>query len=246
MASFKLAAKKILKESEKPLHYEEITRLALEKNLIETSGATPEATMNACITQDIKYEKERSAFKKIKPGIFSLNPNYPELDLKEEEKKEEEEEEEERQETKRTQYIGTAGEHRVVSELLFLEYNASIMSVDEGLDIVATKDKRLFNIQVKTANENKFSKYVSDIRIVSFEKHGSVNTFYIFVLRGKETNFLILPYNEIVKNIQQKNILTVNKDTRYRTNISIKDGKLYLGKLNNDMSFYLNNWNLIK
>lgn len=38
-----------------------------------------------------------------------------------------------------TQYTGRVGEHRVVSELLFRGYNASIMSVDEGLDIVATR-----------------------------------------------------------------------------------------------------------
>lgn len=53
MTSFKLAAIKILKESKEPLHYEEITKRALDKNLIETTGQTSEATMNAQITVDI-------------------------------------------------------------------------------------------------------------------------------------------------------------------------------------------------
>ena len=242
MASFKLAALKILREAKEPLHYEEITKRALDQNLIETSGATPEFTMNAQITRDIKYKKEKSFFKRSKPGIFTINPNYTEK----EEVHEEKEETEEELETTSTQYVGKAGEHLVVSELLFRGYNATIMSVDEGLDIVATKSDRLFNIQVKTSNENKFNKYVSDIRISSFEKYNKNNTFYIFVLKGKETNFLILPYFEIQKNIDQENILVVNKNTRYRANISIRDNKLYLGNMQNDMSYYRNNWDLIK
>ena len=244
MTSFKLAAIRILREAQEPLHYEEITKRALEQNLVETSGSTPELTMNAQITTDIKYKKENSIFKRTKPGYFTINPNYTEKEQKEEEKREDEITAD--LETASTQYVGKGGEHLVVSELLFRGYNASTMSVDEGLDIVATKNERLYNIQVKTSNENKFNKYVSDIRISSFEKYNKNNTFYIFVLKGKETNFLILPYFEIQKNIDQKNILVVNKNTRYRVNISIRDNKLYLGNLKNDMSYFRNNWDLIK
>lgn len=243
MLSFKLSAIKVLRGAKEPLHYEEITRRALEQNLIETSGSTPEATMNAQITVDIKSKKEKSAFIKVKPGHFALNPNYTP-----EEEKKHEKEEITREETEpiSTQYTGKAGEHLVVSELLFRGYNASIMSVDEGLDIVATKGERLYNIQVKTSTENKFHYYVFDLRISSFERHNRNNTFYIFVLKEKETNFLILPYFEIQKNIDQKNILVVNKNTRYRVNIRIREGKLYLGNKENDMSYFMNNWSLIK
>lgn len=243
MLSFKLAAIKILREAKAPLHYDTITKEALEQNLIETSGSTPEATMNARIAVDIKNKKEKSAFIRVKPGYFSLNPNYTE-----QEQKQEEEEETIREEAEpiSTQYVGKAGEYLVVSELLFRGYNASVMSVDEGLDIVATKEERLFNIQVKTSTENKFNYYVFDIRITSFEKHNRNNTFYIFVLKGSRTNFLVLPYFEIQKNIDQKNILVINKNTRYRVNIRIRDDKLYLGNKENEMSYFMNNWGLIK
>lgn len=245
MTSFKLAAIKILREAKEPLHYEEITKRALEQNLIETSGATPEATMNAQLSVDIKNKKEKSPFQRVKPGYFTLNLNFSKI----EEIKEETGElikEEEAKENISTQYIGKAGEHLVVSELLFKGYNASIMGVDEGIDIVATKEKNLYNIQVKTSNENKFNYYVFDLRISSFEKHNQNNTFYIFVLKGKETNFLILPYFEIQKNIDQKNILIINKGTRYRVNIRIRENKLFLGNKQNDMSYFMNNWNPIK
>lgn len=119
------------------------------------------------------------------------------------------------------------------------------MSVDEGIDIVSTKNDRLYNIQVKTANE-KYGKYVSDMNINSYQKHNSSNTFYIFVLRGNEENFLILPYVEVQKNIDQKNILVVDHGKRYRANITLRDGKLYLGNLKNDVTYFKNNWNLIK
>lgn len=213
--------------------------------MIETQGATPEQTMNAIIGRDIKFNKERSPFRRLKQGLVELNSKYTEQELKKEEK-EEKEQEKESETISQSQYIGSAGEHRVVSELLFRGYNASTMSVDEGLDIVATKDNKLFNIQVKTANENKFNKYVYDIRKISFEKFGAGNTFYIFILRGKETNFLILPSMEIERNIQQKNILVVGHGKRYRVNLSIKDGKLYLGNLDNDATFFLNNWSLLR
>jgi len=246
MSSFKSAAIKILSDAKKPLHYEEITKIALEKGLIETSGATPEATMNAQISIDIKIKKDKSAFVRNKPGYFSLNPNYKETEMQEKEEIEEKIEEE--KEEISSQYTGKAGEHLVLSELLFRGFNASIMSVDEGMDIVATKENGLYNIQVKTSNENKYGIYVSDLRIISYQKHNKNNSFYIFVLRSKnqKTNFLILPFSELQRNIDQENILVVNKGTRYRIDIKIREGKLYLGNKENDISYYMNNWKLIK
>lgn len=48
-------------------------------------------------------------------------------------------------------FYGKGGEFSVVSELLFRGYNASIMSVDEGIDITASKGDKFFFIQVKTS-----------------------------------------------------------------------------------------------
>lgn len=245
MVSFKLAAIKILRKSKEPMHYNDITREAIEQNLIETSGITPEYTINAKITSDIKFRKEKSAFVRIKPGIYKINPKYTQEEEKQEENQELIENEEKETEIKNSQYIGKAGEHLVVSKLLFRGYNANIMSVDDGVDIVATKNDNLYNIQVKTANE-KYEKYVSDININSYQRYNSSNMFYIFVLRGGEERFLILPYNEIQKNVVLKNILTVGYGKKYRVNITLKNSKIYLGNFRNDVTYYKNNWNLIK
>ena len=47
MNKFRNAAIEILKQSKQPLHYREITRRALEQGILETDGATPDASMNA-------------------------------------------------------------------------------------------------------------------------------------------------------------------------------------------------------
>ncbi len=49
MNTFKQSAIEILKKAGTPLRYTEITRFALESGILETEGATPEASMNAQI-----------------------------------------------------------------------------------------------------------------------------------------------------------------------------------------------------
>jgi len=45
MNTFKQSAIEVLKKAKTPLHYTEITRLALESGILETEGANPEKTM---------------------------------------------------------------------------------------------------------------------------------------------------------------------------------------------------------
>lgn len=245
MNKFKQLAIEVLKKAKKPLHYTEITRLALESGILETEGATPEASMNAQITVDIKHKGNGSDFIKVKPGIFNLNNDKKEI--KETSKIIEAEKEEEEKIVIDSGFTGKGGEHHVCSELLFRGFNASIMSVDIGMDIVAVKDDSLFGIQVKTSNLNKFDAYVFDIRKVSFERHSTGNVFYIFVLRGEnKSHFLILPFHEMEKKVHEKAILEVDHSKRYRVNIKFRDDKVYLGSKDHEMNYFLDNWGMIK
>lgn len=242
MNTFKQSAIEILNKAGRPLHYTEITRLALESGLLETEGATPEATMNTRIILDIKNNKELSDFVKTAPSTYGLNPGRSTVEILSEEEIQEEE-----KIKIDGGYTGKAGENLVCSELLFRGFNASIMSVDVGMDIIATKDNQLFSIQVKTANLNRFDTYVFDVRKVSFERHNSGNIYYVFVLRGEKTNsFLILPLLEMEKKVHEKAILEVGHGKRYRVNIKFRGGTVYLGTKAHDMNYYLNNWSLIK
>lgn len=64
--SFKEAAIKILNEADEPLTAKEITKIALDEELIETSGETPEATVAAQLYTDT------GKFKKVGRGLFAL------------------------------------------------------------------------------------------------------------------------------------------------------------------------------
>jgi len=86
MNSFKDIAYQILKETGKPLHSKEITKIALERGWLKTAGKTPEATMNAQLIVDINNKKDKSRFIKVGPSTFALNPNFkivPEAKTKE-------------------------------------------------------------------------------------------------------------------------------------------------------------------
>ncbi len=66
------AIKKVLSESESPLHYTEISEQILSRGYYQTDGATPAATVNAHIAASIKHDGEKSAFVWVAKGIFAL------------------------------------------------------------------------------------------------------------------------------------------------------------------------------
>lgn len=247
MNTFKSSAIQVLKKAGKPLHVSEITRLALEGGLLVTESAVPEATMGAQMYMDIKNKGKASDFVQTSKGTFTLNEQK--VVIKPTEKAISKITENEKVEDEKIivegGYTGKGGEHLVTSELLFRGYNASIMSVDVGVDISAIKDNKFFGIQVKTSNANKFDVYNFHIRKVSFDRHNQGNIFYIFVLRGTENKFLILSSSDVERKIKEGAIYAVNNNTGYALLIKIRDNKIFLGS-KHDMSYFLDNWDLIK
>ncbi len=84
MNKFKTSAITILLKAAKPLHYKEITRLALERGVLETEGAT----MNAQIIMDIKRKGKLSDFTKTPPSTYALNPDKTQIEQASEEEQE--------------------------------------------------------------------------------------------------------------------------------------------------------------
>lgn len=247
MNKFRKAAIEILKKAKVPLHYKEITKLALEQGILETDGATPDASMNAQIIVDIQKNGKASDFIKTAPSTYTLNPTKDAGTLKEKSAKKKNEQDEEDKIKIEGAFVGKAGEHLVCSELLFRGYNASIMSVDIGMDITATKDNKLFSIQVKTANLNQYNYYNFDVRKVSFEKDHGGNVFYVFVLKGEEeNNYLILPRIIMEQKVHEKAILEINGGKTYRVNIRMREGNIFLGNKSHEVSYFKDNWGVIK
>ena len=74
MNKFRIAANTVLSQANKPLHHKEITQIALEKGILETDGATPDASMNAQIIMDIKQKGDLSDFIKTARLHMPLTP----------------------------------------------------------------------------------------------------------------------------------------------------------------------------
>jgi hypothetical protein len=66
------AAAEVLRLAGKPLHYKEITELAIAQNLLSHVGKTPEVTMSHRLTSAIKKEDKDVPIVKVKPGVFAL------------------------------------------------------------------------------------------------------------------------------------------------------------------------------
>lgn len=245
MNKFKSAAIQILSLSKNPLHYKEITRLALEKGILETEGKTPAASMNAQIVTEINTLGDKANFIKTAQATYALNPNKPKT-IKE--AKEPESGKRELLEKIGSGFIGKAGEHYVTSELLFRGYNASIMSVDVGMDIIATKNNKLFSLQVKTSNLHKTNCYIFDMRKVSLERDYAGNVFYVFVMLHPDGNksALILDSNRIDEFIHTNAIKDIKTHDRFRVTLKIRNENIFIGTLDNPIDYYWNNWSIIK
>lgn len=126
------------------------------------------------------------------------------------------------------QYTGKAGETAVIAELLFYGYNASGMAVDDGIDVVASKNNKFHHIQVKTANPSDIGLFGFSIKKSSFVAKDSSQTFYIFVLRKHDkfryyNDYLIMPSSQIrqlvavgIINDGQHYSIRIQKDRRGR------------------------------
>lgn len=118
-----------------------------------------------------------------------------------------------------TLYIGKGGEYAVLSELLFAGYNANTMIVDEGIDIIASKENKYYYIQVKTTSFDSAGKVNVHIPIENFQRVAGMETIYIIVVRGNTYGFFtyfIFRQNEI------DNLITDHRIEKSESNINIK------------------------
>jgi hypothetical protein len=72
---FKAAAREVLREVGHPLHYGDITEIALESGYLSSAGQTPQNTMRARLSVDVRDNPE-SPFVQTAPGVYGLrSPN---------------------------------------------------------------------------------------------------------------------------------------------------------------------------
>jgi hypothetical protein len=70
--TFTDAAAEVLRLVGRPLHYKEITDIAIEKNLLSHVGKSPEVTMGARLAATLKKDSSDNPLVRVKPGVFAL------------------------------------------------------------------------------------------------------------------------------------------------------------------------------
>ncbi len=70
--TFTDAAAEVLRLVGRPLHYKEITDIAIEKNLLSHVGKSPEVTMGARLAAMLKKDTGDTPLIRVKPGVFAL------------------------------------------------------------------------------------------------------------------------------------------------------------------------------
>ena len=68
---YKAAAHEVLSEVGHPLHYSDITEIALQSGYLKSSGRTPQNTMRARLSVDVRDNPE-IPFVQTAPAIYAL------------------------------------------------------------------------------------------------------------------------------------------------------------------------------
>lgn len=187
------AAKDILAAAKKPMHVDEIATEAVRTNRnlrlpMEDFAAKVAAALAANLrTKSPSFAKVKNKTGGLKRGVYRLRTvrgkavDSP-LQI-------------EPSEPVSSNFIGKAGEHAVMAELLYRGFNSSLMAVDEGVDIVASKNNQYFHIQVKTSALGANGKYAFFIKNAAFEANNGGKVFYILVMRNADgsTKFAVIP-----------------------------------------------------
>lgn len=237
----------VLTESGKSMHVNDIASAAVAKypNLPDPPEQLA-AKMSAMLAAEVKKPKAQSLFSKPKnktggfrKGMYKLRigrkaipknfkvPEQPKVS---------------------SQFTGKAGEYAVMSELLFFGFNVSAMTVDDGIDIVASKNDSYFHIQVKTSNASASNKFQFKITKRAFGSKDAAATFYVLVLRISENSrntceYLVLPSSEIRRLIDKG---VVKDGDAMNLSIDRERGNRFLLNSVEDVTWSLNRFDNVK
>ena len=162
------------------------------------------------------YKIRRKPAGRTDPQPYSQNPSIvQQIDVPDENRK------------KNTNFFGKAGEYAVMSELLFQEYNANNMTVDEGIDIIASKNNNFYFIQVKTMTLREDRRAGTKIAQKNFDKFITQQMRYVVAVKcANEMRFFTLT-NEAIELLLHKQAIGRNKDGSLSIKIKYEDGKVY-------------------
>lgn len=142
--------------------------------------------------------------------------------------------------------LGKAGEFAVVSKLLLNGYIANIMSVDDGIDVIASQGANVYFVQVKTSSVDLNLRCKFSVKKTAYQKGHALDVRYILIARHGENNLLFIRLTEDkINELIHKGIATADKNN---VNISLKfvDNKAIAYHKNSEeaLGYYTNNFEL--
>lgn len=146
-------------------------------------------------------------------------------------------------------HLGMVGEFAVISELLARGWNAGKLPVDDGVDVVATRDKELRTFQVKTARAKKEypEEFSFTIDVAAHERFAHISHFYMLVMRRYlvrrwVNDFLIIRSNDLMPWTQRDDSDGIEK---LHVSVSIEREDYLLGSTRRVVSDHVNDFRLL-
>lgn len=146
----------------------------------------------------------------------------------------------------RAPYLGKAGEHLVLAELLLLQFDAALVEVDTGTDILAEKNNKLFRFQVKTrtvGSDNRSSFALSEKTLA----RKILPDYYMIVLIDSQRiiQTLVFPKEVILSMVKNDLLSHRKKQGLYYGPLIRKNGSWFIKNLKHDISHHLGAYTLI-
>lgn len=206
------------------------------------------------LNADIKVNKRHSRFVKHAPSVFAINPTRVVRDMatkgssgKSRKAKPRSKFAASDEVIRFSSYRGKAGEHFVLAHLLMQSFNAALVAVDAGIDILAEKKDKLFRIQVKSR------KVGTDLRSSFVLSEKSLKrklkpNFYVIVLMHSNghIDYLILPSMVVDSMIRRSNIIYQIRYKRFSAKLINRGQQWFIRNRENDITKYINAWHLIR
>ena len=145
-----------------------------------------------------------------------------------------------------TMMLGKAGEYAVVSKLLLNGYYANVMSVDDGVDIIASKNQNVYFIQVKTSTIDGNLRCKFSVKKSAFHKGHNLDVRYILVVRHGDNQFVFIRLtDEKISDLINHGLIS-DPDNSININVKFDEDKavVYRGRKEEELEHYTNNFNL--
>lgn len=149
-------------------------------------------------------------------------------------------------------YVGRAGEMFVLAEMLIRQHNASILPIDQGIDIVSTHKGKHVTVQVKARTLSGESASKWSIIIISKQAWTRKRQpdYFVFVGFLDDKPYFFVYTHKDVRNLFTRNIFVHKpRHKRYEAIFIFNEGRWFLKNMKdpaNDITDRLNDWSYLE